>query len=394
MTPGSFIEIDHYQRFKDKQHVGGDSFLSRKLKDENRIISVLSDGLGSGIKANVLSTLTATMALNYISNSFDIKKAAQVIMRTLPVCKERKISYSTFTIVDINEHGRARIIEYDNPSYILIRNGEIINFPKQNIELENVGEKKAVLHFSEFDIEMGDRIVLFSDGVSQSGIGSKKYPLGWGEEEVGNFVKSELYDNPKMSARELAQSVVSRALTNNQYKALDDITCGVVNIREPRKLLVVSGPPIDKNKDKELAEAVQNFTGCKVICGGTTAKIISRELDESISVDLKHFDKEVPPISFMNGIDLITEGTITLGKVVELLESEKDIEDLPGNGAGKIVNIILNSDIIEFIVGTKINDAHQDPNIPVELEIRRNIFKRIVQIIESKHLKSTSLKFI
>lgn len=389
-----FIEIDYFQTHKAQQHVPGDAFLSKRLKDEQRIVSVLSDGLGSGVKANVLSTLTATMALNYASNNFDIRKTAHVIMKTLPVCSTRKISYSTFSIVDIDAAGHAKVIEYDNPSFMLIRNGKLTELPKETIELDTPNKSRNILKFSEFDCQLGDRLVLISDGVSQSGMGTPQFPLGWGEPAVGDFVCRNIVENSDISARDLARRIVQRALTHDKNRANDDITCGIFNIRQPRELMVVSGPPIAQKKDPELARIVQQFEGNKIICGGTTANIVAREWNQKIEVNLKDFSREVPPTSRMNGVDLITEGTITLAKVIEILERDKFHEPTTANGAEQLVSAMLNSDIIHFVVGTKINDAHQDPNVPVELEIRRNIFKHIIRIMEEKHLKSTTLQFI
>ena len=156
----------------------------------------------------------------------------------------------------------------------------------------------------------------------------------------------------------------------------------------------MTGPPIDKNKDRKMADIIDNYDGQKIICGGTTANIIGRELGREISVNLRDLNPEVPTTSQMPGMDLITEGSITLGKVIKLLESNNQNDKLPSNGATKIFNFLLDSDIIEFVVGTKINDAHQDPNVPIELEIRRNIIKQITKLLETKYLKETKVSFI
>ena len=394
MSKPPFVEVDFYQKFKEKQLVGGDTFLSRRCRDELRTISVLSDGLGSGVKANVLSTLTSTMALNYITNHFDIEKTAQVIMKTLPVCKTRKISYSTFSIVDIDESMHTRIVEYDNPPFVLIRDNAVLQIPKSTVKLGVRESKTDYLHFSDFQARQGDCIILFSDGVTQSGMGSKMYPLGWGDDAARDYILRLFMDGQNLSARSLSREIVQQAFANDQYIARDDITCGVIYVREPRELLVMTGPPIDKHKDHELARIVDDFTGKKVICGGTTAGIVSRELGRKIVVDITDINPTVPPVSNMDGVDLITEGTITMGKVIEFLESGKLPNPQKPNGAMRMVDLLLNSDIIHFVVGTKINDAHQDPNVPVELEIRRNIIKRIRNLLENKYLKETRLQFI
>ncbi|MDP4173450.1 MAG: SpoIIE family protein phosphatase [Bacteroidota bacterium] len=395
MKSNCFIEVDYHQGFKNKQIVGGDVFLHHKIKEENRIIAVLSDGLGSGIKANVLATLTSTMAINFISNSKDICDTAETIMKTLPVCKVRKISYSTFTIVDVDNIGNTRIIEYDNPPFILIRNNRIVKVETKLLKLRYNRYKENVLKYSEFSSQMGDRIIFFSDGVSQSGMGTKVMPLGWGTEKVEEYALSLIKNNPEISARDLAHNIVSKAYANDSYKPKDDITCGVIYFRKPRKLMVLSGPPISKEKDKEIAEMINNFDGKKIICGGTTAKIIARELNKTISVDLNDYDPEIPPCSTIEGIDLVTEGTITIGKLLEALESDiRQIDYNRKNAVLSLINYLHDSDIIYFVVGTKINEAHQDPNIPVELGLRRNLIKNIVKILEEKFLKETKLQFL
>jgi hypothetical protein len=158
--------------------------------------------------------------------------------------------------------------------------------------------------------------------------------------------------------------------------------------------MVVTGPPVAKEKDREMAEMIDRFDGEKVICGGTTAKIISRELNRSVSIDLQEHDPEIPPCCKMPGIDLVTEGTITIGKLLEVLESNTQDEYRRDNAVSKLLNALMNSDVIHFVVGTKINEAHQDPNIPVELGLRRNLIKNIVRLLEEKYLKETKLQFI
>lgn len=389
-----FIEADYHQGFKYNQIVGGDVFLLHKIQQENRIISVLSDGLGSGIKANVLATLTSTMAVNFISAYKDVTKTAETIMKTLPVCKVRKISYSTFTIVDIDRSGKTRIIEFDNPPYVLIRDNQVIFIKKDPIKLKFNRYKDNELSYSEFNAKMGDRIVFFSDGISQSGMGTQTMPVGWGNEMVQEYLLKLIKNNPEISARELAKGLVNKAYANDGYKPKDDITCGVIYFRKPRKTMVMTGPPISREKDREMAEMLERFDGKKVICGGTTAKIIARELNRDVSVDMTDHDPEIPPCCTMKGIDLVTEGTITIGKIVELLEKDNHNDYPRKNGVTKTINHLLDSDIIHFVVGTKINEAHQDPNIPVELGLRRTLIKRMGRLLEEKYLKEVKIQFI
>lgn len=392
-APGtdSFIDVDFCQRAKGGQVVSGDVILSRRLREEGRIILVLSDGLGSGVKAGVLANLTATMALRYTSAFVDVRQSAQTIMNTLPVCQVRKISYSTFTIVDLHQDGYTRVIEHGNPPLLLLRGDQPLSLQRTAITLENWRDR--VLHYSEFEVRLGDRIVCVSDGITQSGLGAKGLPLGWGTESLTRFVRAQLARAPELSSHELARKVMDEALFNDAGRPKDDLTCGVIYYRRPRRLLVITGPPFARERDGELAEQVLLFPGRKVICGGTTANIVSRLLNRPVVSLLDHLDAEIPPAARMDGVDLVTEGTMTLARVAELLERGAG-EPRPKNPAGDLLELMLGSDRVHFLVGTRINEAHQDPNVPVELDLRRNLVRRIAALLETRCLKETRVQFI
>jgi hypothetical protein len=392
MTGESFIDVDFCRQAKAGQVVAGDVFLSRKIKEEGRIITVLSDGLGSGVKAGVLANLTATMALRYTSAFVDVRQSAKTIMDTLPVCEKRKISYSTFTIVDLDEDGKTRVIEHGNPPLVLLRGQTPVPIERASLTLETW--KDRVIHYSEFDTQLGDRIVFFSDGVSQSGLGRVGLPLGWGQDRVTDFLQQQISTENEISSRELSRKLVAEALTNDGRAAKDDITCGAIYYRRPRRLLVITGPPFSKERDGELAELVLNFDGRKVICGGTTAGIISRLLARPVTMNLSQLDPEIPPAAAMTGVDIVTEGTITLAKVAEMLERGNVGEPARKNPATDLASLMLQSDIVEFVVGTRINEAHQDPNIPVELDLRRNIIRKIAMLLETRYLKESQVRHI
>ena len=389
----SFIEVDSCQRAKHGQFISGDVFLTRKVEPEGRIISVLSDGLGSGVKASVLASMTATMALKFTASAMDIHRSAEIIMDTLPICSVRKISYSTFTVVDMASTGQTRIIEHGNPSFLLVRpKGELI------VEKTEVRPKRwedRVISFSSFDVQREDRIVFFSDGITQAGMGEFRTPLGWGLQSVEKFVREKIARYPQISARELSRLLVAKAEEVDGLSAKDDITCGVVYFRSPRQLLVMTGAPFNRAHDHDLAKMAEKTQGRKVICGGTTANIVSRLLNRPIQIDMRQeLDRKVPPSARMEGFDLVTEGTLTLGEVLRLLEEGFAPEEMKSNAAVRLANMLLDSDIVKFAVGTRINEAHQDPNIPVELDLRRNIVKRIARVLEDKHMKRVLIQYL
>lgn len=392
MIGESVIDVDFAQRAKHEQFVAGDVFLSRKLKDEGRVLSVLSDGLGSGVKASVLANLTATMALKYAAAFVDVRRSAQIIMDTLPVCEIRKISYSTFTIIDVGPDGDARVIEHGNPPFILLRGDQPVELEKEAFTLEQW--KDRVITHASFQVRLGDRLVAFSDGVTQSGMGSGGMPLGWTSDRATDAAAQRVRAEPGISSLHLAQAMVDAAVCNDGQRVKDDITCGVVSFRTPRRLLVVTGPPFKRERDRELSDRVEHFEGRRIICGGTTAGIVARLLNRDVKMDLTNLDPEIPPTSVMEGVDLITEGTLTLARTADALESGGTQSPARPNAVDQLARMMLDSDIIEFLVGTRINEAHQDPNVPVELDLRRNIVRRIVSTLETRYLKQVSVRLL
>jgi len=315
-------------------------------------------------------------------------------MNTLPVCSERKISYSTFTILDIDADGEVKILEYDNPQCIILRGLEVFTPEWTCVYLNTAKNANKELLTCSFKPRKEDRIIFGSDGITQSGLGSGNYLFGWGRDNFQNFAHDLVKNDRYISAQRLAAKVVNMAHINDNYQSKDDTSCAVVYFREPRKMLVCTGPPYEENKDVEYGNIVRNFNGTKILCGATTSDIISRELGKEITDSFDFTDPDLPPVSYMEGVDLITEGILTLSKVAEILRTHSNQTKLSKGPADLIVKYLLDSDEIYFLVGTRINIAHQDPSLPVELEIRRTVVRRIARLLEEKFLKEVAMDFI
>lgn len=386
-----FIDIDCSQMKKYNQNAYGDYFVSKRYPDEARLIAVLSDGLGSGIKANILSCMTATMLLQFIENQqIPIRKAAEIIMNSLPVCKVRRISYSTFSAIDVNDDGYAKIVEEGNPQFLWIRDNEIMEPQFETIQSKTFKNRKLKIY--RIQLKLGDRLIFCSDGITQAGLGGGRLKLGLRREGLIVLAKDKLAENPDISSSEFSQYLVNQARNiETDRKPKDDISACVLYFREPREALIFTGPPYHQQKDREYAEMFANFKGKKAIAGGTTANLISRELNRPITMDTTISIGKLPACSYMEGVDLVTEGILTLTKTLEYLENgTQDID----NAAGKLVKFLLDSDCINFMVGAKLNQAHYDPALPIEIEIRKNIIKKISNVLQDKYFKKVTIQYM
>lgn len=394
-NPDYHVEIDVQQKRPRGEIACGDVFQSNIIREEGRTIMVLSDGIGHGIKASVLATLTATMALKYTKLHTKPEVAAQIIMNALPKSSDGKESYATFTIIELEDDGQVRIVNYDNPPLIIIRKGQI--FQPREYELKVRGEEHLgkLLRCREFTAMKEDRIIFMSDGVAQSGLGNNGFPMGWGIDRIKEFALNQVQRMPDISATRLARKIINQAAINDGFSVKDDTTCGVMYFREPRKFMLITGPPFYKIKDFDFVGRIQDFKGKKIICGGTTAEIIARELN--LDVEIQHGHKNVddlPPSAKMAGFEMVTEGILTLGKVEEILvnyDSDTRLHDSPPE---EVVKLLLQHDSIDIIVGTRINWAHQDPEQPLELELRKFVVRRIVKLLVHKFFKNVTVEYV
>ena len=384
-----FIDVACSQKKKYNQNAYGDYFSSNRFPNMNRIVAVLSDGLGSGIKANILACMTSTMLLKFMENNSDIEQSCEIIMNSLPVCKVRGISYSTFSAIDCYENGKAKIVEEGNPDFIWIRNGEVLKPEYQTIQSKDFKNRKMKVY--NIKLEKYDRIIFCSDGATQVAMGTKQYPLGLERNGLIKIILNKLEQEPEISSQKLSSYLVKQIQLIAPNKELKDDT-SIVSLycRDPRQSLIFTGPPYHQEKDNYFAKFFMDFKGKKAISGGTTANIISRELNIPVIAKMSMNAGKLPGLSEMKGVDLVTEGILTLTKTLEYLESGKS-ED---NAAKTLMEFLLDSDVIYFLVGAQMNKAHYDPNLPIEIEIRKNVIKQMAAVLEEKYLKKVNVQFV
>lgn len=393
-----FIDIACSQKKKYNQNAYGDYFASNRFPNMNRVVAVLSDGLGSGIKANILACMTSTMLLKFMENHFDIEKSCEIIMNSLPVCKVRGISYSTFSAIDCFEDGNAKIVEEGNPDFIWIRGKyndsnkpqfEVLKPEYQTIQSKDFKNRKMKVY--NIKLEKYDRIIFCSDGATQVAMGTKEYPLGLERNGLIKIILRKLEQEPEISSKDLSDFLVKQIEFIAPKRELkDDTSILSIYCRDPRESLIFTGPPFHSEKDSFYSKTFMDFKGKKAISGGTTANIISRELNIPVIADMSTNRGKLPGLLKMDGVDLVTEGILTLTKTLEYLQSGESEDD----AAKTLMNFLLNSDVISFLVGAQMNKAHYDPNLPIEIEIRKNIIKQIAKVLEEKYLKKVEVQFI
>lgn len=371
-----YYEWGTQQIHKQGEELCGDSVTI--FRDAESVTMALSDGLGSGVIANILATLTTSIAMKMLENELSLDEVVQTLSETLPVCSVRKLAYSTFALAKFFSNGVSRIVDFDSPSVILLRKRKI----QPVIYKERFIEGKKV-HESVLDLKIGDWVIFVSDGVLNAGIGGV-YPLGWGWEQAAHFMEERAH--PDLSAQDFADEIAQAVNGLYAGKVGDDVSIIVFKIRRKLIATLLTGPPLDKNMDEELIRKFISRPGRHGVCGGTTAKIVSKYLGQPLDVDLQTMTEQVPPVARIEGIDLVSEGILTLTKVGDFLRSgvDKKTVRFQTDGAASLLRFLLEADHIHFLVGKAVNPAHQNPELPRQLEIRQTVVREIAEELRKR----------
>jgi len=365
-----FYEWGTKQLRKHGEELCGDNVAIARHADY--ITLALSDGLGSGVKANILSILTTRIVMHLMENGLPLSEVVETLGKTLPVCDVRKLAYSTFAIGQFFRDGRARIVEFDTPSFVLLRQRKFVSLPCGERQIEG----KIIREF-ELQLKIGDWLIFVSDGVINAGIGGL-YPLGWGMNQAIRFL--EKHSHPDLSAEELAHKLVQAVQDLYCGKPGDDVSVAVIKVRRKLMATLLTGPPLNEDVDEETVKRFKERPGFLAVCGGTTAKIVARYLGgKPLDVDLATMKPDVPPIAKLEGIDLTTEGILTLTRANDLLHSgaNKDTVKFATDGASALIRLCLDVDHIHFIVGLSVNPAHQNPDLPKQLGMKLAVVREI-----------------
>ena len=363
------------------------------LKTDDSDVVILADGMGSGVKANILATLTSKILRTMFQEGATIELAVETIAKTLPICSVRKVAYSTFSILQISHDGKGYLVEFDNPSCVFVRDKQVVDYPFK----ERIIEGKKIREY-RFDVKVNDCFVLMSDGVIWAGQG-ELMNYGWTWKEMSEYTLK--CTNETLSASRLASVLSDACYELYAEHPGDDTTIAVTRVVERKIVNIFTGPPKQKEDDERVVREFMAMEGKKVVSGGTSANIVARVLKKKITTTVNHKDLSMPPMASIEGLDLVTEGVITLGKMMNLLKryeaDEFDVEffdELDAeNGASKLAKLIIEECTdLNIFVGTAMNVAHQNSNLPFELSVRMNLVDQLKDVAE-KMGKKVNVKY-
>ncbi len=373
-------DIGYYSLYKFNEELCGDH-IEVVEQEENTSVIVLADGLGSGVKANILSTLTSKIISTMMANQLSIEECVSTIASTLPVCQVRKVAYSTFTIIRIVNYEYAEIYQYDNPHLIFIRDGKVMDYLESSMEIDG-----KIIYKSRIDLKENDTFVMFSDGVIHAGVG-QHLNFGWLRENVIDFM-NVIYDN-SYSAKTLATLLTDKCNDLYGNHPGDDTTVCVVKIRQRQPMNLMIGPASKKEDDDKMLSLFFSKEGKHIVCGGTTSTIVARYLDKPVIMDSEYIDKDVPPTASIEGVDLVTEGVLTINKVLEYAKSYLDNNDryydwsYKRDGASMISRYLFEEATdIHFFVGRAMNPAHQNPELPINFNIKMHLIDELATCLQ------------
>lgn len=348
---------------------------------DNSYVMVLADGLGSGVKANILATLTSKIISTMMANNLSVEDCVETIALTLPVCSVRQVAYSTFTIIRVVDSEEAEIIQYDNPQVIILRDGKSIDYPKTVTEVEGKTIFKTKIKLKENDV-----FIAMSDGAIYAGVG-KTMNFGWQRDNIVEFME-QMYE-PDFTAKSLCNLLLDECNRLYGGEPGDDTTIGAIKIRKRAQVNVLFGPPSNPDDAQKMHSLFFSKGGKHIVCGGTTSSLVAEYLGKPMNTSIDYLDPEIPPTATIEGVDLVTEGVITMSKVLEYAKLYLESNDLYSDwsfkkdGASQIARMLFEQATdINFYVGRAINPAHQNPNLPISFNIKMQIVEELSECLK------------
>ncbi|MBF0122158.1 MAG: SpoIIE family protein phosphatase [Candidatus Omnitrophica bacterium] len=347
--PYFHIDTEAYQESKRIGAPCGDTFLVRRSVYHTTII--LADGIGSGIKAHIASQMSVSRLAQLLEGGASLRDAFFNVVGTMSKWRDHTMPFSAFLLMRVLNDGTTTILSYEMPASLLISRREV-----NVIGADPLVVPAGIASESHFHLLPSEGVLLISDGIVQAGMG-KNFHLGWGVEGVETFLSSCV--GKDIDFHRVAQGVIEQANYHDGAHSGDDKTVLLVHGRAGLVVDVLTGPPADSGRDGVVADGFWAAKGFKVICGATTADIMARYAGRKVEVEQKPVSFSTPPRYFIQGVDMVTEGAITLMQAYNIIEEEGIIAK-DRSAAGDLVSLLQHADFVRFTVGLARNPANSD----------------------------------
>lgn len=356
----------------------GDHVAVLEREQDGSTVVVLADGLGSGVKASILSTLTSKIISTMLYEGLSLQDCVETVAAALPICSVRGVAYSTFTIIRILQNSVAELIQYDNPQIIMYRDGQNYEYDRT----ETVIGGKKILQ-SRIRLQEGDTFLAMSDGCPHAGVGVA-YNFGWKREDIMEYM--EPLTLAGYTAKTLATVLVEEVNRLYDSQPGDDATACVVRMARRAPMNLLFGPPANRDDANKMMALFFSKEGKHIICGGTTSSIAAKYLGRPLSPSVDFPDPKIPPIAYLEGVDLVTEGVVTIARVVDYAKDYLGENtsyahwSMSRDGASQICRLLFEEATdINFYVGRAVNPAHQNPNLPINFNIKMQLVEELSQ---------------
>ncbi len=386
-APRLMIDVFQHQFNKQGEELCGDTV--KVSRTPTKSIVVLSDGLGSGVKANILSTLTAEILTRMLAADVPLAEVIRTVLGTLPICKTRQMAYATFLVLKVDHQARTfQVVNFDSPAPIFLRGARLVTPEVQQLDVQ--GRRITT---SSGELRPGDFIALFSDGTAHAGLGNTMN-FGWGRDQIAAYIRETAVLSSSSAAAIVRRVIDKTAALYGSYVG-DDATFIGVEARLHRAAILFTGPPLDMNDDNRIAQRVVEFAGRRIVCGGTTGNIVGLYVGEPPEVDIDTMRRDVPPVATLHNVDLMTEGILTMTRALDLMRTSRlNLLQLPvdNNGAVMLDRELIQADSIHFIVGQRINEYYQNPELPLTISLRKGLIAEYLQVLRDAG-KSVTIEY-
>ena len=383
MIENLYADIGYQSLTKYGEFACGDH-IEKIQQPDGSIVLVLADGLGSGVKACILSTLTSTIISRMVAANLNIPYCVRAIAEALPVCSVRNLAYSTFTIISISPTGKALIVQYDNPCIALIRDGEEVPLPFTRMTIDD-----KTIESVSVQLQKGDVLLTFSDGAENAGVApGMSYEFKWGRDEIVRHMEPLCLGG--YSAKTLNTILLDECFQRYEGMIGDDTTALTVYMRTREQVNLMIGPPANLEDNRKMMSLFFAKSGKHIVCGGTTSRIASEYLGKPLVPSTEYSeDDDIPPIGSIEGVDLVTEGILTVSRVLDYARDYLENNETYSrwcykrDGASLLARMLFEEATdINFFVGRAVNPAHQDPEMAISFDIKMRLVRDLADCLK------------